>query len=861
LGDRAILHVHRGVTLIVLLTIGVCGTAVGQEPERTQAADELHRTKASAPDSTSVKPAIASPPDEFSQISDGSLRRLPKDLLQDQKEIWTSPSRLRLSDTQWLLPLSGLGAAFFVTDASFSRHLSQAPSTINHYKTASTLGVGALLGGAAGMWALGQFKHNTHWSETGFLAGEAALNSLAVVESLKYTLRRERPFQTSGGGAFFQGGTSFPSEHAAAAWSAAGVIAHEYPGLFTKVAAYGLASFVSFSRVRARQHFPSDVLVGSVIGNLIAQDVYSRRHDPELGGEAWRSISSVVREVSGSAPRYPASPYVPLDSWVYPAIERLAAQGFIDSAFLQSRPWTRIECARLVQEAEDRLGPAQDSPWEAERVYEALYTEFHHDLDAFESGGENVAKVESLYTNFTEIVGRPLNDSDHFGQTIINNFGRPYQQGFNSAEGFSAWAADGRFSIYVRGEYQHAPGAAGFSQSTQNLIGFLDANPVVTASAIPATNQFRLLDTYVSTSLGGWNLAFGKQSLWLGEGNGGALLFSNNAEPIYMFRASRVVPLSIPWIGPVKVDAFIGKLSGNVFPPTPVIHGETVSFKPTKNLELGFTRIAELGGAAIPGITPVPVTTKGCAFGTQRALTAAALFHSYFSFQESDTFGCNNSPGKRTAGFQMSYRVPFLRDWLTVYTDSLSPDDVSPVSAPRRAAIQPGLYLSHFPKLAKLDLRVEAVNTDTPSSSVSGVYVYFDFYYHNLSTVKNNLIGSWIGRNGKGIQAWSTYWFNGRSSLQFGYRHAQVAGDFIPHGETFNDASVRANWSVRRNLEVSASAQYERWFAPVLAPGPQVNWTSSVQISYTPHGWSMPFRSSRPQRDQENRSTDGGADQ
>src|SRR5436189_1169775 len=40
----------------------------------------------------------------------------------------------------------------------------------------------------------------------------------------------------------------------------------------------------SVSRVKAHQHFPSDVVVGSVIGNVIAQDIYSRHHDPDLGG-------------------------------------------------------------------------------------------------------------------------------------------------------------------------------------------------------------------------------------------------------------------------------------------------------------------------------------------------------------------------------------------------------------------------------------------------------------------------------------------------------------------------------------------------------------------------------------------------
>src|SRR5881392_176426 len=148
---------------------------------------------------------------------------LARDFLGDQEQIWTSPARLRFSDTEWLVPLSGVTAGLFVTDRDFSKPLSQNPTTISHYKTLSNAGVAALVGGAGGMWVMGHVGHNQHWSETGFLAGEAALNSLLAVESFKYTLRRDRPFQSDGSASFFQsGGTSFPSEHAAAAWSVAG---------------------------------------------------------------------------------------------------------------------------------------------------------------------------------------------------------------------------------------------------------------------------------------------------------------------------------------------------------------------------------------------------------------------------------------------------------------------------------------------------------------------------------------------------------------------------------------------------------------------------------------------------------------
>lgn len=840
------------VAFFLALTAGPCWPASPrQSPEQSNSAAQKddRRPQSKEPERTSEEQQNLDPVDSdgFASSPPG-LKGLAQTFLTDQKQIWTSPAHLRFSDAQWLVPFSGLTAAFLSTDATFSRHLSNAPSTISHYDNISNVGIGALVGGAGGMWLLGHVKHNSHWTETGFLAGEAALSSLTTTYALKYSFGRARPFQDNGNGSFFQGGTSFPSEHASAAWSIAGIIAHEYPGPLTKIAAYSLATLVDFSRVRAHQHFPSDVLVGSALGNLIAQDIYSRRHDPELGGDSWRSVSSVFHDFAASAPSVPASPFVPLDSWVYPAIEQLAAQGYIDSAFLGSRPWTRIECVHLLQEAGDRIGPIESASSGAERLYENLYEEFHADIEALANGGENTATLESLYTRSTQIVGQPLNDSYHFGQTVINNFGRPYQRGFNSDEGFSAWAADGRFTIYVRGEYQHAPAASAFSQPVQNLITSLDQIPSQTALPVLQTNQFELLDTYVSTAIGGWNFSFGKQSLWWGQADGGALIFSDNAAPIYMFRASRTLPIVLPSIfrhlGAIKVDAFVGKLSGNAFPARPILHGEKISFKPTKNLELAFTRLAEMGGAPVPGVGAVPSPGDLCPYGLGRPITAAALFHSYFSPNESNIYACNANPGKRTAGFEFSYRLPFLRNWLTLYSDSLSPDDVSPISAPRRAAVNPGLYLSHFPKLSRLDLHLEAVNTNTPSSSGRGQFVYFDTFYHDLSTNDGNLIGSWIGREGVGLQAWSTYTFSRRTSLQLAYRHAQVASDFIPRGENANDASAQLTFWIMRDVNVVISEQYEKWNAPILSPTPQTNWTSTIGISYHPPHISLPFHAS-----------------
>ncbi len=219
-------------------------------------------------------------------------RPLLKNLAADQKAIWASPSRLRLQDATWLVPLGGLTAALFVTDRQFSKHLSNSPHRLDRSSKVSNLGAAALVGGAGGLYLWGKVTHDEHRRETGFLSGEALLNALAVNSLIQVAAGRERPFQGGGGGNFFQHGNSFPSNHAAAAWSVAGVIAHEYPGPLTKLLAYGLASAVSTSRITAKKHFPSDVLVGSAVGWFIGQQVYRAHHDPELGGVPGKPFQS-----------------------------------------------------------------------------------------------------------------------------------------------------------------------------------------------------------------------------------------------------------------------------------------------------------------------------------------------------------------------------------------------------------------------------------------------------------------------------------------------------------------------------------------------------------------------------------------
>jgi hypothetical protein len=513
--------------------------------------------------------------------------------------------------------------------------------------------------------------------------------------------------------------------------------------------------------------------------------------------------------------------YVPLDSWIYPAFERLFALGYADSAYLGMRPWTRTSCLQVLQETYPQLQNAyQGAPGDEEawQLFQSLAVEFG--TEAGTSGPQ--AELTDVYTRNMYIKGRPINDSFHFGQTLINDNGRPYQEGFNALDGFSARAEGYHFTLNVRGEYQHAPGRAAYPNSVQALIAEVDNTPLLAPEPVLQTNVFRLIDANLGVSVANHVISVGKTEDWWGPSQSGSMALSNNAEPIYALRINRVTPLRVPLLsdvlGPLRYEGLFGSLKGHRYPNAPWVHAQKFSFKPTRNLEFGFSRVVIFAGE---GHVP---------------LTFGSFWHSFTSFSNVslEEKVSRNDPGSRHSSFDFTWRLPWMEKWLTLYSDSIVHDDVSPLAAPRRAAVNPGLYLSHIPGLAHVDLRAEAVSTDPVSSTQGGSFIYYEFEYQDGYTNKGNLLGSWIGREGKGGQAWLTDWLGPKEYLQLGYRNAKVSKNFIPGGTTQNDFNVKAVLRLKDDLELNAFGQVEVWKVPALAVGQQHDFTGQVQITYYP---------------------------
>lgn len=751
-----------------------------------------------------------------------------KHLVQDQETFWTSPLRFKKRDIVPAFTFAAITGGLMVGDSWLSKQVPDSPSSISRSQSVSNYLAYSMVAGTAAMYAWGHLTKDDHKRETGLLATEAVLNSTAVTYLFKTSFARERPFVGTGSGAFFSGGDSFPSEHSAIAWSIASVVAHEYPGWLTQVLAYGAATGISLTRVTGKEHFPSDVVVGGALGWYFGRQIYRARHDRSLGGAAWGSTEPDPPDETPHR-NDTGSPNVPLDSWVYPAVDRLIAAGYVQSEMLGMRPWTRRECARLIEDARERM-PIEGPSSEMEiRIYRALEKEFEPEINEQRAPG---ARLESIYTRVTGISGPPLTDGYNFARTITNDFGRPFQEGLNSVSGVSGYAVAGPFTFYARAEYQHSPSALGESDTVRNAIASQLAVPAVPYADVPAVNRMRLLEGYASFQLADMQFSFGKQALSWGPSRSGSMMWSTNAEPIPMFRITSTRPFVLPsffhYLGGMRVESFFGKLDGQQFILTsngtvgpylrgqPYVYGQKLSFKPSENLEFGFSRTVMFAGQGHP-------------------LTFGNFFTSFTSVGDNGSGALNvrTDVGDRRSGFDVSYRVPYLRKWLTVYTDSFCDDDVSPLSAPQRCAWNPGFYLSHIPKVSKLDFRAEGITTDVSGFGSAQGINYYNIVYPSGYTNDGNILGNAIGREGRGVQLWSTYWLSPQSKLQASYRHVGVNRNFLQGGH-LDDFSIAANWRFRSGLEISGSTQFEHWNFPLLAPATKSNVAVSIGVTYWP---------------------------
>src|SRR5437867_4093348 len=170
-----------------------------------------------------------------------SWRVLPRNFLQDQKDIWLFPVQLA-KGRHWVptIAVTGVTGALIAADAHDTPYFrrTQRFEGFNDVFSGRNTSLGMAIVPAAFL-VVGHFRHDSYAEKTALLAGEAYADSAIVDMVMKVSTRRLRPSDIPPTGnfsdTFFRSrvsavgiNTSFPSGHGAGAFSIATVFAHRY---------------------------------------------------------------------------------------------------------------------------------------------------------------------------------------------------------------------------------------------------------------------------------------------------------------------------------------------------------------------------------------------------------------------------------------------------------------------------------------------------------------------------------------------------------------------------------------------------------------------------------------------------------
>jgi undecaprenyl-diphosphatase len=126
---------------------------------------------------------------------------------------------------------------------------------------------------------------NQRQQQTALVMASALMRSMLATELIKNTVARPRPglnlSDVNFNGAILRDTKSFPSGHTVASFTIATILANEYPD--HSIPLYLLATTVGVSRIYNGMHFPSDVIVGAIIGYMFARDALENKEQITAG--------------------------------------------------------------------------------------------------------------------------------------------------------------------------------------------------------------------------------------------------------------------------------------------------------------------------------------------------------------------------------------------------------------------------------------------------------------------------------------------------------------------------------------------------------------------------------------------------
>lgn len=136
------------------------------------------------------------------------------------------------------------------------------------FKFISNSDTPVILAGPLTVLTIGLIQKDKLTIQKGLVMGGSLCLNGVITMGLKYAVNRQRPFVTYPEIQKLDkaGSHSFPSGHASSAFAFATSISLAYPKWYVIAPSFAWAGLVGYSRMHLGVHYPSDVLVGALIG-------------------------------------------------------------------------------------------------------------------------------------------------------------------------------------------------------------------------------------------------------------------------------------------------------------------------------------------------------------------------------------------------------------------------------------------------------------------------------------------------------------------------------------------------------------------------------------------------------------------
>ncbi len=496
---------------------------------------------------------------------------------------------------------------------------------------------------------------------------------------------------------------------------------------------------------------------------------------------------------------------VPLDHWSYDALDKLAGFGLIQSDLHGTRPYTRLEVARLVNEAlNNKEAKKSELPSLIEYFLERFKREFKEELAIYGRGKDDSraalkvlpieeAKAKYVYSsgpprdiiNFER--GQGVRQFPNGGGGIIategtplvfNNQGVVYGPGSNFtlqfASSFTLWDAfSGYLEPIVVVRQNSSNGRSLAALSNNRIGGELDSF---------GKTDVDVLTGYVKFSPCNFEVEVGRDSMWWGQGSRGTLILTDNAPPLDLIKLSNPTPTLLPWIfsylGPFKYTVFYTRLETERDFPHTSLGGLRFDFKPLPNLEIGGSRVFMFGGDNGP---------------------SPGSFTEYMKLLSFVEFGGGSSDNtNQIAAFDLRYRMPFL--WNAEFYLEWGGEDTGLKPEIDKFLLQDlgyilGIYFPNICPDGRTDFRLEyADNINSTDPKLRGLW-YGHLFYNSGYTYQQFILGHSMGPDARDIFARTTHYL--RNDLVVG-----LDFDFMERG-------VNLSPTIERNYQVGADLKFD----------------------------------------------------